>query len=136
MSNEEKAARLEGMAAKKDFAAEHAKSAVFGGGTWVAEFTADAAVLREAAQLMGEQEAESLLTERDWKTMYEAQERDMAALRKELEGLREKAEMLEWYLRSSDRCAWLCGMLGQPFSWLEEPKPQAFSALRAARGEK
>jgi hypothetical protein len=54
MTNEEKAARLEGMAAKKDFAAEHAKSAVFGGGTWVAEFTADAALLREAAQLMRE----------------------------------------------------------------------------------
>jgi len=57
MTNKEKAARLEGMAAKKDFAAEHAKSAVFSDcGTWVAEFTADAALLREAAQLMRERE--------------------------------------------------------------------------------
>ncbi len=83
MTNEEKAARLEGMAAKKDFAAEHAKSAVFGGGTWVAEFTADAALLREAAQFM--REGKSLLTERDWKIMYEALERDLAALRAERE---------------------------------------------------
>jgi predicted RNase H-like nuclease (RuvC/YqgF family) len=88
MTNEEKAARLEGMAAKKDFAAEHAKSAVFGGGTWVAEFTADAFILREAAQLMREREERSLLTSPDWKTMYEAQERDLAALRKELEALK------------------------------------------------
>jgi hypothetical protein len=88
MTNEQKAARLEGMAAKKDFAAEHAKSAVFSDcGTWVAEFTADAALLREAAQLMREREGKSLLTERDWKGMYEAQERDMAALRKEREAL-------------------------------------------------
>jgi hypothetical protein len=58
------------------------------------------------------------------------------AAKAEAEGLREKAEMLDWYLRSSERCAWLCGMLGQPFSWLEEPKPQALSALRAARGAK
>ena len=85
MTNEEKAARLEEMAAKKDFAAEHAKSAVFGGGTWVAEFTADAALLREAARLMREQDKRSLLTSPDWKTMYEAQERDMAALRQERE---------------------------------------------------
>jgi hypothetical protein len=59
MTNEEKVARLEGMAAEKDFAAEHAKSAVFGGGTWVAEFYADAALLREAAQFMREREAAS-----------------------------------------------------------------------------
>jgi hypothetical protein len=81
MTNEEKAARLEEMAAKKDFAAEHAKSAVFGGGTWVAEFTADVAVLREAAQVMRERGKRSLLISPDWKTMYEAQGRDMAALR-------------------------------------------------------
>jgi hypothetical protein len=69
MTSEEKAARLEGMAAKKDFAAEHAKSAVFGGGTWVAEFTADAALLREAAQLMRERcDPEwSVLLEREYK---------------------------------------------------------------------
>jgi nitric oxide reductase activation protein len=118
MSNEEKAARLEAMAAKKDFAAEHAaKSAVFGGGTWVAEFYADAALLREAAQLMREREKRSLLTGPDWKTMYEAQERDLEALRKELEELREKADFAEldcdqWNLQ------------------------YGFSALRAARGEK
>jgi len=41
----------------------------------------DAALLRESAQLM--RERKSLLTSLDWKTMYEAQERDMAALRKE-----------------------------------------------------
>jgi chromosome segregation ATPase len=80
MTNEEKVARLEEWAAKKDFAAEHAKSAVFGGGTWVAEFSADAALLREAAQLF--RERGTLLTGPDWKGMYEAQERDMAALRK------------------------------------------------------
>jgi hypothetical protein len=46
----------------------------------------DAALLREAAaQLMREQGKKSLLTEPDWKTMYEALERDMAALRKERE---------------------------------------------------
>ena len=56
MTNEEKAKRLEEMAAGKDFAAEHAKSSVFGGGTWVAKFTADAALLREAAMLMRERE--------------------------------------------------------------------------------
>ena len=43
-------------------------------------------LLREAAQLM--RERETLLTSPDWKTMYEAQERDMAALRKEVERLR------------------------------------------------
>jgi hypothetical protein len=43
-------------------------------------------ILREAAQLIREQGKRSLLTERDWKTMYEAQERDLAALRKEREG--------------------------------------------------
>jgi hypothetical protein len=47
-----------------------------------------AALLREAAQLMRERDKRSLLTERDWETMYEAQERDLAALRKEREGLR------------------------------------------------
>ena len=79
MTNEEKAARLEGMAAKKDFAAEHAKSAVFGGGTWVAEFTADAALLREAAELMRERcEPDwSVLLEReykaDWAVLWERQ---------------------------------------------------------------
>jgi hypothetical protein len=42
-------------------------------------------ILREAAQLIREQGKRSLLTGPDWKTMYEAQERDMAALRKERE---------------------------------------------------
>jgi succinyl-CoA synthetase alpha subunit len=41
-------------------------------------------ILREAAQLM--RERGTLLTGPDWKTMYEAQERDMAALRQEQEG--------------------------------------------------
>jgi len=49
---------------------------------------ADAFILREAAQLMREREGKSLLTECDWKGMYEAQERDMAALRKEQEALK------------------------------------------------
>jgi hypothetical protein len=48
--------------------------------------SSDAALLREAAQFMREREGKSLLTERDWKGMYEAQERDMAALRQEQEG--------------------------------------------------
>jgi hypothetical protein len=34
---------------------------------------------------MRERERKSLLTERDWKGMYEAQERDLAALRQERE---------------------------------------------------
>ena len=41
----------------------------------------DLALLCEAAQLM--RERGTLLTGPDWKTMYEAQERDMAALRQE-----------------------------------------------------
>ncbi len=45
----------------------------------------DAALLREAAQLMREQG--TLLVGPDWKTMYQAQERDLAALRDEREGL-------------------------------------------------
>jgi hypothetical protein len=45
-------------------------------------------ILREAAQLMRERGKKSLLAERDWKTMYESQERDMAALRQEREGAR------------------------------------------------
>jgi hypothetical protein len=44
----------------------------------------DIALLREAAQFM--RERGTLLTGPDWKTMYEAQERDMAALRQEQEG--------------------------------------------------
>jgi hypothetical protein len=50
----------------------------------------DLALLCEAAQLF--RERKSLLTGPDWKTMYEAQERDLAALRKEVEGLREERE--------------------------------------------
>jgi hypothetical protein len=46
---------------------------------------ADAALLRECAALLRERERGSLLTAPDWKTMYEAQERDLAALRKERE---------------------------------------------------
>jgi hypothetical protein len=81
MTNEEKAARLEEIA-------QH----------YLRIGDKDAALLREAAQLMRERERKSLLTSPDWKTMYEAQERDMAELRKEREGLREKAELLEWAL--------------------------------------
>jgi hypothetical protein len=44
----------------------------------------DCDLLREAAQLF--RERGTLLTGPDWKGMYEAQERDMAALRKEREG--------------------------------------------------
>jgi hypothetical protein len=116
MTNEEKVARLEGMAAEKDFAAEHAKSAVFGGGTWVAEFCADAALLREAAQLMRERDKRLLLTERDWKGMYEAQERDLAALRKrvgelkaamaEIERLREHEARARWCEETKAQVSW------------------------------
>jgi hypothetical protein len=81
MTNEEKAERLE----------EIAKHYLRIGDD-------DAALLREAAQLMREQGNKSLLTVPDWKGMYEAQERDMAAVRQEREGLREKAELLEWAL--------------------------------------
>jgi hypothetical protein len=45
--------------------------------------------------LMRERGNKSLLTERDWKAMYEAQERDLAALRKELEGLRQESRIAE-----------------------------------------
>ena len=120
MTNEEKAARLEGMAAKKDFAAEHLKSGVFSNrGTWVAEFTADAALLREAAQLMREREEKSLLTSPDWKGMYEAQERDLAALRKNLEALkagREEAMAEVERLREHEaRARWCEDMRAQVF---------------------
>jgi hypothetical protein len=104
------------MAAEKDFAAEHAKSAVFGGGTWVAEFCADAALLREAAQLMRERDKRLLLTERDWKGMYEAQERDLAALRKrvgelkaamaEIERLREHEARARWCEETKAQVSW------------------------------
>ena len=82
MSNEEKVKRLERLVAEKTSAAKDLKF-VFAAEGSVAEFTADAAVLREAAQVM--RELGALLTSPDWKTMYEAQERDLAALRKELE---------------------------------------------------
>lgn len=85
MTNEEKVRRLERLGAEKTSAAKDLKF-VFAAETSVAEFTADAAVLREAAQLM--RERGSLLTAPDWKGMYEAQERDLAALRKEREGAR------------------------------------------------
>jgi hypothetical protein len=79
MTNEEEVRRLERLVAEKTRAAKDLKF-VFAAETSVAEFTADAAVLRQAAQLM--RERKSLLTSPDWKTMYEAQERDMEALRK------------------------------------------------------
>jgi hypothetical protein len=66
MTNEEKAARLEEMA-------EY----------YLPIGDNDLALLCEAAQLM--REGKSLLTAPDWKGMYEAQERDLAALRKKLE---------------------------------------------------
>jgi hypothetical protein len=67
LTNEQKAARLEEIANYKM------------GCDWVT-----ISILREAAQFM--RERGTLLTGRDWKTMYEAQERDLAALRKEREG--------------------------------------------------
>ncbi len=67
MTSEEKAARLEEIA-------QH----------YIPIGDKDAALLREAAQLI--RERGTLLTSPDWKTMYEAQERDLAALRKEREG--------------------------------------------------
>jgi hypothetical protein len=66
MTNEQKALRLEEIAAH-----------------YIRIGDKDAALLREAAQLM--RERGTLLTSPDWKTMYEAQERDLAALRQELE---------------------------------------------------
>ena len=92
MSNEEKVKRLERLVAEKTSAAKDLKF-VFAAEGSVAEFTADAAVLREAAQVM--RELGALLTSPDWKTMYEAQERDLAALRKELEGLRQESRIAE-----------------------------------------
>jgi hypothetical protein len=68
MTNEQKAARLEEIAQY-----------------YLRIGDSDAALLREAAQSFRERDKRSLLTERDWKTMYEAQERDLAALRKERE---------------------------------------------------
>jgi hypothetical protein len=91
MSNEEKVKRLERLVAEKTSAAKDLKF-VFAAEGSVAEFTADAAVLREAAQVM--RELGALLTSPDWKTMYEAQERDMAEMRKriaELEAERDAA---------------------------------------------
>jgi hypothetical protein len=67
MTNEQKAERLEGIA-------EY----------YLPIGDNDIALLREAAQFM--RERGTLLTGPDWKTMYEAQERDMAALRQEQEG--------------------------------------------------
>ena len=84
MSNEEKVKRLERLVAEKTSAAKDLKF-VFAAEGSVAEFTADAAVLREAAQVMRELGNKSLLTVPDWKGMYEAQERDMAAVRQERE---------------------------------------------------
>jgi chromosome segregation ATPase len=68
MTNEQKALRLEEIAAH-----------------YIRIGDKDAALLREAAQVM--RELGALLTSPDWKTMYEAQERDLAALRVEREGL-------------------------------------------------
>jgi hypothetical protein len=93
---------------------------VFGGGTWVAEFTADAALLREAAQLMREREEKSLLTSPDWKGMYEAQERDLAALRKNLEALkagREEAMAEVERLREHEARARWCEERKAQVSW-------------------
>ncbi len=53
----------------------------------------DAALLREAAQLMREQG--TLLVGPDWKTMYQAQERDLAALRKEVEELKAERKIIK-----------------------------------------
>jgi hypothetical protein len=116
--------------------------------------SSEAALLREAAQLMREREGKSLLTGPDWKTMYEAQERDMAALRKEREELREKAELLEWALDhvvdyGSRTLEFVGGKyvietplrLKDPADFAELDCDQwnaqyLLSALRAARGEK
>jgi hypothetical protein len=68
---------------------------VFAAETSVAEFTADAAVLREAAQLM--RERGTLLTGRDWKTMYEAQERELRRLTTP-EPISEKHRDGNWWL--------------------------------------
>jgi chromosome segregation ATPase len=78
MSNEEKAARL------KEIAQYYLRVG-----------DDEAALLREAAQLMREREGKSLLTGPDWKTMYEAQERDMAALRKEREELKAERKIIK-----------------------------------------
>ncbi len=91
MSNEEKVKRLERLVAEKTSAAKDLKF-VFAAEASVAEFTADAAVLREAAQVM--RERGTLLTGPDWKGMYDAQEREMAEMRKriaELEAERDAA---------------------------------------------
>ena len=84
MTNEEKVKRLERLVAEKTSAAKDLKF-VFAAEGSVAEFTADAAVLREAAQVM--RERGTLLTGPDWKGMYEVLERDLAAFRDEREAL-------------------------------------------------
>jgi hypothetical protein len=128
MTNEEKVKRLEEMARWdekqalrwKDIANNCKSHPNESAGSMALSESAssDAALLREcAAMFMRERDKRSLLTGPDWKTMYEAQERDLEALRKELEELREKADFAEldcdqWNLQ------------------------YGFSALRAARGEK
>jgi hypothetical protein len=94
MTNEEKVKRLERLVAEKTSAAKDLKF-VFAAETSVAEFTADAAVLREAAQLM--RERGTLLTGRDWKTMYEAQERELRRLTTP-EPISEKHRDGNWWL--------------------------------------
>lgn len=73
MTNEEKAARLALSDLRRCFEQHRGR---------IAELEAE-----RDAQLFREREEKSLLTGPDWKGMYEAQEREMAALRKEREGL-------------------------------------------------
>ena len=104
MSNEEKVRRLERLAAEKTSAAQDAKF-VFAAEGLVAEFTADADILREAAQLMREQE--SLMTGPDWKLMYEAQKRDMAAMRKRIAELEAVEAWRRYDAFGHDNAAWI-----------------------------
>jgi hypothetical protein len=150
MTNEEKVKRLERLATLKTERAARNREIAKDCHNALAEemlitagkFDADAALLREAAQLM--RERGTLLTGSDWKGMYEALERDMAALRKEREGLIEKADNLQWC--EDNRASVTHNAMTNLWTvTTEEPQPwrrRRFeaktmkAALRAARGEK
>jgi hypothetical protein len=110
----------------------------------------DAAVLREAAELMREQDKRSLLVERDWKGMYEAQERDMAALRQEreeamaeIERLREHEARARWceetkaqVLCSITNQTWRVLWYSEAFDLRQTSHADRNDAIDAARGGK
>jgi hypothetical protein len=127
MTNEEKAARLEEMQ-------EIVKR------QWdLSQAYADAALLLESAAMWRERDNRSLLTGPDWKGMYEAQERDSAALRQEQEGLREKAELLDWAAEQESTIYYCYAEDGDENNYWSVGQHEAadlLSALPAGRGAK